>query len=215
MGQKLIESIVNVALGVTSALKYGPILGPIFAAIIGAMGALQTGIIIKQISKLEKGGKIKNSGIVGEDGHGRRHSQGGHRIEGTNIEVEMGEMVVNRRSTKKYEPLLMAINEDNPFKVRTIAARYEKGGILGNRTTIINNYNNTPLVSSSINKYANGGRLDYGGSVAAIERQSTAAKLSDVISQIDFQPQVAVVDIVRKTNDVAKVVDLAGGNLKR
>ncbi len=215
LSQKLVEGIANTALGVTSALKYGPILGPIFAAIIGAMGAMQTGIIIAQISKLEKGGKIKNSGIVGEDGHGRRHSQGGHRIEGTNIEVEMGEMVVNRRSTKKYEPLLIAINEDNPMKVRTIAARYEKGGILGNRTTIINNYHNTPLVSSSIRKYANGGKLDYGGSVAAIEQNTGASRITQAIGNMNFEPVVAVREIVRKTNDVAKVVDLAGGNLKR
>ena len=209
LGQKLIEGIVNTALGVTAALKYGPILGPIFAAVIGAMGAVQTAIITKQISKLEKGGKIKNSGIVGEDGHGRRHSQGGHRIEGTNIEVEMGEMVVNRRSTKKYEPLLTAINEDNPVKVRTLAAKYENGGVLG-RTAIINNYNNTPLVSSSIRKYADGGQLNYGQSVAAIERQSTASRVMDAINQIDFSPTVAVVDIERKQKNLVKVRDISG-----
>lgn len=209
LGQKLIEGIVNTALGVTAALKYGPILGPIFAAVIGAMGALQTGIIAKQISKLEKGGKIKNSGIVGEDGHGRRHSQGGHRIEGTNIEVEMGEMVVNRRSTKKYEPLLTAINEDNPVKVRTLAAKYENGGVLG-RTTIINNYNHAPLVSSSIRKFADGGQLNYGQSVAAIERDRDYYRLSDIISQIDFSPVVAVTDIERKQKNLVKVRDIAG-----
>ena len=209
LGQKLIEGIVNTAVGVTAALKYGIPLGPIFAAIIGAMGALQTGIIIKQMSKLEKGGKIKNSGIVGEDGHGRRHSQGGHRIEGTNIEVEMGEMVVNRRSTKKYDKLLTAINEDNPVKVRTLAAKYENGGVLG-RTTIINNYNHAPLVSSSIRKFADGGQLNYGQSVAAIERNSDAYRVTEAINNMDFNPVVSVVDIQKKTNSLTKVKDLAG-----
>lgn len=200
LGQKLIEGIVNTALGVTAALKYGPILGPIFAAIIGAMGALQTGIIIKQISKLEKGGLLK----------GKSHKQGGMRVEGTNIEVEGGEFVVNKKSTTKYINLIEAINEDNPVKVRRLSNSFANGGRLGGTT--INNYYNTSshLVSNSINKYANGGRLDYGGSVVAIERQSTAAKLSDVISQIDFQPQVAVVDIEKKQKSMVKVRDLAG-----
>lgn len=200
LGQKLIEGIVNTAVGVTAALKYGFPLGPIFAAIIGAMGALQTGIIIKQISKLEKGGLLK----------GKSHKQGGMRVEGTNIEVEGGEFVVNKKSTTKYINLIEAINEDNPFKVRRLSNRYDMGGRIGKPTTIINNYNNTPLVSSSIRKYASGGRLDYGGSVAAIERQSTAAKLSDVISQIDFNPVVSVVDIQKKTKSLTKVRDLAG-----
>lgn len=205
LGQKLIEGIVNTALGVTAALKYGPILGPIFAAIIGAMGALQTGIIIKQISKLEKGGLLK----------GKSHKQGGMRVEGTNIEVEGGEFVVNKKSTTKYINLIEAINEDNPVKVRRLSNSFANGGRLGGTT--INNYYNTSshLVSNSINKYANGGRLDYGGSVAAIEQNTGASRITQAIGNMNFEPVVAVRDIVRKTNDVAKVVDLAGGNLKR
>ena len=205
LGQKLIEGIVNTALGITSALKYGPILGPIFAAIIGAMGALQTGIIIKQISKLEKGGLLK----------GKSHKQGGMRVEGTNIEVEGGEFVVNKKSTTKYINLIEAINEDNPLKVRRLSNSFANGGRLGGTT--INNYYNTSshLVSNSINKYANGGKLDYGGSVAAIEQNTGASRITQAIGNMNFEPVVAVRDIVRKTNDVAKVVDLAGGNLKR
>ena len=205
LGQKLIEGIANTALGVTAALKYGPILGPIFAAIIGAMGALQTGIIIKQISKLEKGGLLK----------GKSHKQGGMRVEGTNIEVEGGEFVVNKKSTTKYINLIEAINEDNPLKVRRLSNSFANGGRLGGTT--INNYYNTSshLVSNSINKYANGGKLDYGGSVAAIEQNTGASRITQAIGNMNFEPVVAVRDIVRKTNDVAKVVDLAGGNLKR
>lgn len=205
LGQKLIESIVNTALGVTAALKYGPILGPIFAAIIGAMGALQTGIIVKQMSKLEKGGLLK----------GKSHKQGGMRVEGTNIEVEGGEYVVNKKSTKKYINLIEAINEDNPVKVRRLSNRYENGGVMGKPTTIINNYNHAPLVSSSIRKFADGGQLNYGQSVAAIEQNTGASRITEAIQNMNFEPVVAVRDIVRKTNDVAKVVDLAGGNLKR
>lgn len=205
LGQKLIEGIVNTAVGVTAALRYGPILGPIFAAIIGAMGALQTGIIVKQISKLEKGGKLK----------GKSHAQGGIPVGNTGIEVEGGEFVVNKKSTIKYEPLIEAINNDDPIKVRTLAVRYENGGRLGG-TTINNYYNSSShLVSSSINRYASGGRLDYGRSVAAIERNRDAYRVSDAINSMNFEPVVAVRDIAQKTNDLVKVVDIAGGNLKR
>lgn len=206
LGQKLIEGIVNTAVGVTAALKYGIPLGPIFAAVIGAMGALQTGIIIKQMSKLEKGGKIKNSGKL----NGPSHKQGGMRVEGTNIELEGNEYVVNKKSTAKYEPLIEAINNDDPIKVRTLAVRYENGGRLGG-TTINNYYNSSShLVSSSINKYANGGRLDYAGSVAAIEQNRDYYRLTDAINQIDFKPQVAVTDIERKQKNLVKVRDISG-----
>lgn len=200
LGQKLIESIVNVALGVTSALKYGPILGPIFAAIIGAMGALQTGIIIKQMSKLEKGGLLK----------GKSHKQGGMRVEGTNIEVEGGEYVVNKKSTTKYINLIEAINEDNPVKVRRLSNRFENGGVMGKPTTIINNYNHAPLVSSSIRKFADGGQLNYGQSVAAIEKNSDAYRVTEALNNMNFNPVVSVVDIQKKTNSLTKVKDLAG-----
>lgn len=59
-------------------------------------------------SMMEKGGKIK----------GPRHSEGGIRIPGTNIEVEGDEFVTNRRSTAKYEPLLKAINMDSPAAIK-------------------------------------------------------------------------------------------------
>ena len=200
LGQKLIEGIVNTAVGVTAALKYGPILGPIFAAIIGAMGALQTGIIIKQMSKLEKGGLLK----------GKSHKQGGMRVEGTNIEVEGGEFVVNKKSTTKYINLIEAINEDNPVKVRRLSNRFENGGVMGKPTTIINNYNHAPLVSSSIRKFADGGQLNYGQSVAAIEKNSDAYRVTEALNNMNFNPVVSVVDIQKKTNSLTKVKDLAG-----
>lgn len=200
LGQKLIEGIVNTAVGVTAALKYGIPLGPIFAAIIGAMGALQTGIIIKQMSKLEKGGLLK----------GKSHKQGGMRVEGTNIEVEGGEYVINKKSTTKYINLIEAINEDNPVKVRRLSNRFENGGVMGKPTTIINNYNHAPLVSSSIRKFADGGQLNYGQSVAAIERNSDAYRVTEALNNMNFNPVVSVVDIQKKTNSLTKVKDLAG-----
>jgi hypothetical protein len=84
----LITSIINTALGVTAALKVG-IAGIPMAPIIGALGAIQTGVIIAQISKLENGGLLQ----------GKSHAQGGIPVGNTGVEVEGGEYVVNKRST--------------------------------------------------------------------------------------------------------------------
>lgn len=119
---QLIEGIVNTAVSVTKALTWGWPLGAIFAGIIGAMGAMQTAIIRKQMSKLADGGLLQ----------GRSHAQGGIPVGNTGIEVEGGEYVVNKRSTAKYLPLLQAINEEGARK-KTVAnqlGKYANGGQL-------------------------------------------------------------------------------------
>lgn len=119
---QLIEGIVNTAVSYTKALTWGWPLGAIFAGIIGAMGAMQTAIIRKQISKLADGGLLQ----------GRSHAQGGIPVGNTGIEVEGGEYVINKRSTAKYLPLLQAINEEGARK-KTVAnqlGKYANGGQL-------------------------------------------------------------------------------------
>lgn len=119
---QLIEGIVNTAVSYTKALTWGWPLGAIFAGIIGAMGAVQTAIIAKQISKLADGGLLQ----------GRSHAQGGIAVGNTGIEVEGGEYVINKRSTAKYLPLLQAINEEGARK-KTVAnqlGKYANGGQL-------------------------------------------------------------------------------------
>lgn len=119
---QLIEGIANTAVSVTKALTWGWPLGAIFAGIIGAMGAMQTAIIAKQMSKLADGGLLQ----------GRSHAQGGIPVGNTGIEVEGGEYVINKRSTAKYLPLLQAINEEGARK-KTVAnqlGKYANGGQL-------------------------------------------------------------------------------------
>lgn len=198
LSQKLIEGLVNTALGVTAALKYGFPLGPIFAAIIGAMGALQTAIIAKQIGNVKMPQKYAKGGLVGEQGVSRSHSQGGHRVEGTNIEVEGGEWIINRKSSSKYNDILDAINRDNTALVkRQIEIIHER--------RIVNN-----VKSSPISRYADGGRLNTNAAVKSIESQTDVNAITDMIKQIDFQPVVAVTDIAKKQKNLVKVVDLAG-----
>ena len=156
--QQLITATVNVATGITNALSYGPILGPILAAVVAAAGAIQIASITKQISKLRKGGKVKNSGIVGEDGVSRSHEQGGHRIEDTNIEVEGGEWVVNRKSSEKYDNIIEAINDDDSNALyREVTGKFNNDyETIDNVTNeiinrIINNTNNTESVNNRNN----------------------------------------------------------------
>lgn len=53
------DAIINTAVGVTSALKLGPIIGPILAAMIGTMGAVQIALITSQpIAGAEEGGVL-------------------------------------------------------------------------------------------------------------------------------------------------------------
>ncbi|GAA4399871.1 hypothetical protein GCM10023187_12390 [Nibrella viscosa] len=112
----------NTYLAITQAaaqgIKLGPIAGPI--AIAGLVALIFGTILaararIKAMQQLREGGQIR---------FGRSHEQGGHRIEGTDIEVESEEWVVNRRSSKKHTTLIEAINDDDPVAIRNAAIRY-------------------------------------------------------------------------------------------
>lgn len=194
LSQKLIEGIVNTALGVTAALKYGFPLGPVFAAIIGAMGAVQTAIIAKQIGKAKS--QMEHGGKVGEQGVSRSHKQGGHRIENTNIEVEGGEWVINKKSSKKYDSLLKSINDDNVGLVR-------KQVDIIREKRIVNNTN-------QIAKFASGGQINTLTATNAVRENNEIAAISELIKAIDFQPTVSVVDINRVNKRLVRVQDLSG-----
>lgn len=140
----LVEGIINTAVSVTKALTWGWPLGAIFASIIGAMGAVQTAIIAKQISKLADGGLLQ----------GKSHAQGGIAVGNTGIEVEGGEYVINKRSTAKYLPLLQAINEEGARK-KTVAnqiGKYANGGQLNYEriSSNMNSVDTNKIIQSSI-----------------------------------------------------------------
>lgn len=144
----LAEGITNTAVSVTKALTWGWPLGAIFAAIIGAMGAAQTAIIAKQLSKLADGG------ILG----GRYHSDGGNPIPSMGVEVERGEAVINRKSTAKYLPLLDAINADGNggkhtlLKTSSNIKRYAVGGVIDTNRMVNNIERNstTQVIKESV-----------------------------------------------------------------
>ena len=177
--QQLSEAIVSGALAVVNGLATKPYV-PVGIA-MGALAATSAGIqiatITKQISKLADGGLIA--------GTSKLHSQGGARIEGTNIEVERGEFVVNRKSTKKYLPLLDAINA---------------AGNGGKR------------VMTNVGKYADGGVLNYQRISDNADAINQAKMIQSAVASINFRPVVEVVQIAKGLNGLTSVRQMAGGS---
>ena len=198
LSQKLVEGIANTALGATAALKYGFPLGPVFAAIIAAMGAVQTAIISKQIAKAKS--QMATGGKIGEQGVSRSHRQGGHKIEDTNIEVEGQEWVINKKSSNKYDGLLYAINEDNPKLI--------KKEIEIIREHDVSRY--TKRMSPMKQMFASGGQINTLTATSAIRENNEIAAITELIKAIDFQPTVSVVDINRVNKRLVRVQDLSG-----
>ena len=177
--QQLSEAIVSGALAVVNGLATKPYV-PVGIA-MGALAATSAGIqiatITKQISKLADGGLIA--------GNSKLHSQGGSRIEGTNIEVERGEFVVNRKSTKKYLPLLDAINAEG---------------------------NGGKKVITNVGKYADGGVLNYQRIADNADAINQAKMIQSAVSSINMHPVVSVVDINRGLNNLTTVRQMAGAS---
>ena len=177
--QQLSEAIVSGALAIVNGLATKPYV-PVGIA-MGALAATSAGIqiatITKQISKLADGGLIA--------GNSKLHSQGGSRIEGTNIEVERGEFVVNRKSTKKYLPLLDAINAEG---------------------------NGGKKVITNVGKYADGGVLNYQRIADNADAINQAKMIQSAVSSINMHPVVSVVDINRGLNNLTTVRQMAGAS---
>lgn len=95
------QGIANTAEGVTKMLSLMWPLNLIMAGIVGAAGGAQVAIMTRQLTKLADGGKLE----------GASHNEGGMRIQGTNVEVEGGEWVVNKQSSSANDGLLGFINE--------------------------------------------------------------------------------------------------------
>lgn len=171
--------IANTAQGVTKALAtYAPPYSYILAAAVGALGAIQTGLIAAQIAKV-KPIKYADGGLLS----GPSHSQGGIRL--GNVEVEGGEAVINKHSTKRFLPLLDAINA---------------AGNGGKHT----------LADASIRKYADGGQLNFSMAEENLRAQQQTSRLIGAINDIDMQPIVSVVDIARVQDRLVRVRGLAG-----
>lgn len=126
-----------------------------------------------------------------EDGgllRGKRHTQGGMRIEGTNIEVEGGEYVVNRVSTDKNIGLIRYINsqrrELTPADVSAFFSKSSQGF--------------EPPFSRA---------FEAGGQLPAIDNLSTVDNeyIVEAIRSIRIEPRVSVTDINRVRDEMVSV----------
>ncbi|WP_163357192.1 hypothetical protein [Dysgonomonas sp. 25] len=169
--QGLVKSVSDIAMGVAKALSMG-LPGIPIAAMIGAMGAIQIATQTRQLNKLEDGGLLR----------GKRHTQGGMRILGSNIEVEGGEFVINRHSTRRNLGLINYINsqrrELNPEDVNSYFD--------SNKRRLAYK----PMFA----KY-----MEEGGQIPSLPlgNDMTNRQLLDAIQAIRIEPRVAVTDINR------------------
>jgi hypothetical protein len=173
----------NVAQGVTKAWAFGPILGPVLAAVVATAGAIQIGIMTKQLAKFEDGGLL----------NGKQHAQGGMRIEGSNIEVEGGEYVVNRVSTDKNIDLIRYINsqrrELTPTDISAFFAKSSQGF--------------EPPFSRA---FETGGQLPAITAPDNIDNET----LVEAIRSIRIEPRVSVTDIDRVKGEMVSVDNWVG-----
>lgn len=99
--QSIVNATVNTALGVTQALSaYPPPASYALAAAVGALGAVQIGLIASQ--KYAQGGELD----------GPSHAQGGIKVPTKHglSEVEGGEFITNKKTTKANTELLYYVN---------------------------------------------------------------------------------------------------------
>ena len=185
LGYQLVMGIANTALAATKALsQFGFPYGIVAAAIMGTLGAIQTALIAKQISQV-KPVKYASGGLA----VGPSHNNGGIRVGNTGIEIEGGEAIINKSSTRKYLPLLDAINAAGN----------------GGKHTIMK-----PSQYNRMKKYANGGQLNFDRVDNALSSRNGNRDVVRAIDNIDMQPVVSVVDIQKVEGRLTRVRDLAG-----
>jgi hypothetical protein len=99
----IFNAVISTAMAVASALvPFGP-QSPFLAALAGALGAVQIGIIASQpLPQFAEGGWVDGRGMI----QGRAHAQGGVKLE-----AEGGEFIVNRAASAKNAALIEAINK--------------------------------------------------------------------------------------------------------
>lgn len=182
--QSIAQAFTETSLGVMKAISASPLtLGLPWSAIIAATGALQIGVMTAQLAKLEDGGLL----------NGKRHADGGMRIEGTNIEVEGGEYVINRDSTNKNLSLVKYINS-------------QRRALGPNDLNSFFSQNYQGFEPPFKRMLETGGQLPAVDNTVSIDNEA----LIDAIRTVKIEPKVAVTDINTVQKDVVKVDNSAG-----
>ena len=181
---QIVQATINTYTAVTNALAVQPwFVGLALSAVALALG-------MAQVSKIQAQKYYAKGGLL----EGKPHSQGGIKVGNTGIEVEGGEFVTNKITTRQNLPLLEYINSKKKPLTREDIINYYDG-------------KERPFITKSItNKFAQGGEL------------STMQNI-DVRDLVNYQqPQdnaqyvVSVVDIINAADNVRNVQTLAGLN---
>ncbi len=175
------QSIINTFTAVNNALAVQPwFVGLALSGVALGLGMANVAQIASQ--------QYANGGLL----NGKRHSQGGMKIQGTNMEVEGGEYVTNRTSTSANLPLLEYINSNRHTLTKDDLIKFYDNG----KTTLINR----PMQT----KFEEGGQLPQ----LSVDVKSL---MNNVQAQQDDRPLVvSVVDIVNQTENLRQVRVLAG-----
>lgn len=186
---QMFMAMANTAQGASKALAdWGWPLGPVFAGFMGALGAVQVGLIAKQIGAI-KPIKYADGGLL----VGKSHAQGGIPAMGGQVELEGSEYVVSKKNTAKYLDVLTKINKNDP------SVRYLQGS-----SKKVN-------ADTKIRKFANGGMVPNFGMIDDnLQRNNSSNRIMSMIDGINFQPVVSVVDFQKVENRLTKVRSLAG-----
>lgn len=177
----IVQATINTFAAVSNALAVQPwFVGLALSGVALGLGMANVAQIASQ--QYADGGLLK----------GKRHSQGGMKIQGTNMEVEGGEYVTNRASTNANLPLLEYINSNRRTLTKDDLIKFYDNG----KTTLINR----PMQT----KFEEGGQLPQ----LSVDVKSL---MNNAQAQQDDRPLVvSVVDIVNQTENLRQVRVLAG-----
>ena len=181
---QIVQATINTYTAVTNALAVQPwFVGLALSAVALALG-------MANVAKIQSQKYYAKGGLL----EGKPHSQGGIKVGNTGIEVEGGEFVTNKITTRQNLPLLEYINSKKKPLTREDIINYYDG-------------KERPFITKSItNKFAQGGELPVMQDI-------------DVRDLVNYQqPQdnaqyvVSVVDIINAADNVRSIQTLAGIN---
>ena len=184
--RQVTQAFINWHLSIANALATQP-----FMPVGIAMGALATALGAVQYA-LVKNQKYADGGVL----QGKSHAQGGIKVLGGTAEVEGNEFITNKRTTQQNVDLLYFINsKKKKLDLNDFIDFYGNGGIRRN-------------IQSIKGKYADGGVLPTMRTDIDVN-----SRLVTAMEDYSNRPvQVAVVDIIDKTQQVNNVKVMAGLN---
>lgn len=182
---QVVQATINTYTAVTNALAVQPwFVGLALSAVALALG-------MANVAKIKAQKYYADGGLLTP---GKPHSQGGIKVGNTGIEVEGGEFVTNKITTRQNLPLLEYINSKKKPLTREDIINYYDG-------------KERPFITKSItNKFAQGGELP-------IMQDIDVRDLVNYVPQTDDRPiYVAVTEIENAMENVRQVRVLAGAD---